>query len=120
MIILIKVDDLSHFVYLCETVLLRYLIETFNLRYLIFTVMSNFIIIAADMHKIAAFSINVKYRQPGNVVEYLPVEFEIYQDGNYFEAIPLPCSKTRTLTNLRNEYTFQLKNGKTYDWEKGT
>jgi hypothetical protein len=82
--------------------------------------MSNFIIIAADMHKIAEFSIDVKYRLPGNVVEYLPVEFEIFQDRNYFKAIPLPCLETRTLTNLRNEYTFQIKNGKTYNCKNGT
>ena len=82
--------------------------------------MSNFIIIAAEMHKISEFPIDVKYRQPGNVVEYLPVEFEIFQDGNYFKAIPLPGFETWTLTDLRNEYTFQIKNGKTYNCKKGT
>jgi len=81
--------------------------------------MSNFIIIAADMHKIAEFSIDVKYRHPGKGVECLPVEFEIFQDGNYFKAIPLPSFETWTLTNLQNEYTFQIKNCKTYNCKKG-
>src|SRR5437764_1273920 len=82
--------------------------------------MSKLIIIAADMHKIAEFYINVKYRQPGNVVEYLPVEFEVFKDGDYYRAIPLPRFEVKTLTNLPCEYTFQIKNGKPYKCQKGT
>jgi hypothetical protein len=82
--------------------------------------MSHLVIITADLHKIADLSINVKYRQPGNVVEYLPVEFEVFKDGNFYKAVPLPGVETRTLTNLLNEYVFQINNGKACNCKQGS
>ena len=73
--------------------------------------MSNLIVITAEMHKVAEFSINVKYRRPGNVVEYVPVEFEIFRDKEYFKAIPVETEESKRLTDLPKQVLFQIKNG---------
>ncbi len=78
--------------------------------------MSNLIVITSEMYKIAYFSINVKYCRPGNVVEYIPVEFEIFRDGIFYKAIPL---QTTILTNLPKELLFQVKKGKVSDFHPG-
>jgi ABC-type dipeptide/oligopeptide/nickel transport system ATPase component len=82
--------------------------------------MSKLIIITAGMHKIAEFCINIKYRQPGNVVEYLPVEFEVFIDHGYYRAMPLLNSETELLTNLPKELTFEIRGGKICNCTKGT
>jgi hypothetical protein len=82
--------------------------------------MSQLIVITAEMHKIAEFSINVKYRRPGNVVAYIPVEFEVFINGDYYKAVPLQNFETRRLTSLPNCITFQIKNGKVYNDNRGT
>ena len=74
--------------------------------------MSNLVVIAREMYKVAQFSIDVKYRRPGNVVEYLPVKFEIFRDGEYYKAIPLQDFQTRILTNLPKALKFEIKEGK--------
>ena len=78
--------------------------------------MSNLVVIACEMYKVAEFSINVKYRRPGNVVEYLPVKFEIFRDGEYYKAIPLQDFQTRILTNLPKALKFEIKEGKIYNY----
>jgi len=75
-------------------------------------VMSHLIVIAAEMHKIAYLNINVKYRQPGNLVEYIPVEFEVFRDGEIYRAIPLQSIETRILTTLPDELTFEITEDK--------
>lgn len=81
--------------------------------------MSKFIIVTAGMHKIAEFVVNIKYRRPGNVVEYLPVEFEVFIDQGYYRAIPLQSSESKLLTNLPKEMTFEIKDGKICNCNKG-
>ena len=78
--------------------------------------MSNLVVIASEMYKVAEFSIDVKYCRPGNVVEYLPVEFEIFRDGEYYKAIPLQDFQTRILTNLPKALKFEIKEGKIYNY----
>ena len=78
--------------------------------------MSNLVVIAREMHKVAEFSIDVKYRRPGNVVYYLPVKFEIFRDGEYYKAIPLQDFQTRILTNLPKALKFEIKEGKIYNY----
>src|SRR3954452_552212 len=82
--------------------------------------MSKLIIFTSDMHKIAEFCINIKYRQPGNVVEYLPVEFEVFIDRGYYKALPLQNSQTKLLVNLPDELIFQIKDGKICNYINGT
>lgn len=82
--------------------------------------MSKLIIITADMHKIAEFCINIQYRQPGNVVEHVPVEFEVFMDGENYRAVPLQNFETSVLTNLPNELIFEIKDGKICNCKKGT
>jgi hypothetical protein len=53
-------------------------------------------------------------------VEYLPVEFEVFKNGGYYKAIPLPSSEADILANLPCEVIFQIKNGKPCDCRKGT
>jgi hypothetical protein len=74
--------------------------------------MPRLVIITPEMHKIAEFTIKVKYRCPGNVIEYIPVEFEVFKDGEWYKVVPLLDAKTRLLTDLPAELFFQLKNGK--------
>jgi len=74
--------------------------------------MSTLIVIAAEMHKIANFHVNVKHRHSGNIVEYIPVEFEIFEDGKYLKAIPQQCLQTKALLQLPNELLFAVKEGK--------
>jgi len=76
--------------------------------------MSNLIVITAEMHKVADFYLNVKYRCPGNVVKYTSVEFEIFRDGECFKAIPVETDENRRLTDLPKQLLFQIKNGMAY------
>jgi hypothetical protein len=82
--------------------------------------MSQLIVITAEMHKIAEFFINVKYRRPGNVITYIPIEFEVFINGEYYKAVPLQTTETRMLTSLPCSITFQIKNGKVYNDNRGT
>lgn len=82
--------------------------------------MSKLIIVACGMHKIAEFPINVKYRRPGNVVAYLPVEFEVFIDGEYYKAIPLQSTEIRMLANVPKELVFQIKNGNICNYKPET
>jgi hypothetical protein len=82
--------------------------------------MSKLIVIAAEMHKIAEITIDIKYRRPGNVIGYIPVQFEIFLDGEFYKAIPLQNYQTRLLTNLPNALLFQVKNGKICNCTRGT
>jgi hypothetical protein len=82
--------------------------------------MSQMIVIASPMHKIANIPVNVKYRRPGNVIAYLPVEFEIFKEGEYFRAIPLQDLQNRILTNLPKELLFKVKDGIIYNNPAGT
>lgn len=72
------------------------------------------------MHKIAEFSINIKHRRPGNVVQYIPVEFEVFLDGEYYKAIPLQSAQSSLLTNLPNELLFRVEDGKIYNCTRRT
>jgi hypothetical protein len=82
--------------------------------------MSHIIVIAAQMHKIANIRVAVKFRRPGNVVEYLPVEFQILKDGEYYRALPLQDLQSRLLTNLPRELLFKVKKGIIYNYKAGT
>ncbi len=82
--------------------------------------MSHLIVITAEMHKIAEFFINVKYRRPGNVITYIPIEFEVFINGEFYKAVPLQNFETRMLTSLPNAIMFQIKNGKVYNDNRGT
>jgi len=81
--------------------------------------MSHLIVITAEMYKVAEFTVNVKHRQPENVVEYIPVEFEIFRDGEYYKAIPLQDTQTRILTTLPCELVFEIKDGKIINYTQG-
>ena len=74
--------------------------------------MAHLIVITPEMHKIAQIPVEVKYRRPGNVIEYTSVEFEVFRDREFYKAVPLDDSKVRRITDLPNELLFQIKNGK--------
>jgi hypothetical protein len=80
--------------------------------------MSKLIVAGPKMHKIAEFPVKVKYRQLENVPEYIPVEFEIFVDGEYYKALPLESFEKRMLANLPNELKFQTKNGQIENCKK--
>ena len=62
------------------------------------------------MQKIASFDINTKYRQPGNVVAYIFIGYEIYKDGSKFFAVPLTNDKNKLLANLPSQFSFRMVN----------
>ena len=82
--------------------------------------MSNLIVIAPEMHKIAELAVNVQYRYPGNVVSQIPVEFEIFVVNNYFKAVPLHTHESKQLTDLPDELFFQVKDGVLHIYNAGT
>jgi hypothetical protein len=82
--------------------------------------MSNLIVIAAGMHKIAALPLKVKCCDGGNGGEYIPVEFEIFVQGEYYKALPLHSREARQRTNLPDQLLFQIKNGTVYNDSGGT
>lgn len=79
--------------------------------------MSHIEIEACEMHKIGQFFINVKHHPPGNVVEYLPVEFKIFQDGEYYKAIPFRDFDKKIIMDLPSELSFQIKNWKKFNYQ---
>ena len=81
--------------------------------------MSHLIVLTAEMHKIAYLNINVKYRRPGNVIGYIPVEFEIFRDREFYKAVPLQSFQTRILTTLPNKLVFKVSDGKVYNFTAG-
>lgn len=81
--------------------------------------MSNLIVITAEMYKVAEFTIHVKFRKPGNIVAHIPVEFEIFRDGEYYKAVPLQDSQIRMLTTLPRELIFEVKDGRVYNATRG-
>ena len=82
--------------------------------------MSHLIVLTAEMHKIAYLNINVKYRRPGNVIGYIPVEFEIFRDGEFYKAIPLQSIQTRILTTLPDELVFKISDRRIFNYVPGT
>ena len=68
----------------------------------------------AAMHKIANIDVDVKYLQPGKVVAYVSIIFEVYKNGNKFYAIPLANEENKRLTNLPAEFSFRIQNGTIY------
>jgi len=72
--------------------------------------MSNLIVTTARMHKIANVFVDVKYRNPGNVVAYISVEFEIFAIGKNFEAMPLVSEENRRLLNIPTQFSIQPRN----------
>jgi hypothetical protein len=76
-------------------------------------------VITPDCHKIAECEVKVKYRRPGNVVEYLPVKFEVFREGECYKAVPLQDTSIRILTNLPRQIFFHLKNGKVVQCSRG-
>jgi hypothetical protein len=73
--------------------------------------MSNLIVTTARMHKIANIFVDVKYRNPGNVVAHKSVEFEIFNDGESFQATPLVSEENKWLLNMPTQFAFQFING---------
>lgn len=56
--------------------------------------------------------VNVPYRLPGNIVAYMPVEFEVLKDGDYCKAKPVCSDAKKRLINLPSALEFQVFSGK--------
>ncbi|MCW3081745.1 MAG: hypothetical protein JWR87_3175 [Segetibacter sp.] len=76
--------------------------------------MSGIIIVTARMNKIASVDIKMKYRQPGNVVAYIFISFEVYKKRSKFFVIPNTNDANKILVNLPNEFSFRLENDSIY------
>ena len=81
--------------------------------------MTSTLINTTRLHNIANVDVDVKYRQPGNVVAYISIAFNIYKDGTTFVAMPLAGNLDKRLTNLPNKFSFKLRNGIIYVAETG-
>ena len=65
-----------------------------------------------EVHNLSAVTVNVPYRQPGNVIKHIQVVFTIWKNGNYFKAFALCNEETQRILNLPDALSFQFKHGK--------
>ena len=68
----------------------------------------------SEYQKIGIVIVSVPYRQPGNVIEHIPISFEVYQDGSLFKANAIVSEEKARLINLPAYIQFKVKGGKTY------
>lgn len=64
------------------------------------------------MKKIANFTIEVPYRSTGNIIINKNVDFDIYQEGFLYKAVPLCDLEERRVASLPPELSFEIKNDK--------
>ena len=74
--------------------------------------------IISNFHKIAIVNIPVPFRKPGNVVEHLSIDFEVYENGHNFKAVPLCNEASKLLTALPEYFYFRIVNGRTIVLER--
>jgi hypothetical protein len=68
--------------------------------------------------KVTSLSIQVPFRGTGNTIRQTPVQFDIYQQGLTFKAIPELDEDQRRIGNIPEELVFSVENGKPFS-EKG-
>jgi hypothetical protein len=73
---------------------------------------SDTLTITPGVHKVATIVIEVKHIGPGNVTQYLPVEFEVFGEIGHYKAVPVLCLESRRLTGLLGPIEFEMENGK--------
>jgi hypothetical protein len=61
--------------------------------------------------QVAMLTVFVAYRKPGNVIEHLPVRFNVFRYGSRYTAVPLCNEAQKRLTALPNELLFTVLNG---------
>ena len=77
--------------------------------------MSSLTITPAAMHKIANVDVDVKYRQPGNVVTYVSIIFEVYKKETSFTPFHLLVKKLKELQIFLPSYLLGYKMKPLYD-----
>jgi hypothetical protein len=55
--------------------------------------------------------VEVPYRKPGNVIEHLPIEFEIFQMNNHLTAVPRCSEEIMRLINIGKTIRFKIVKG---------
>lgn len=59
--------------------------------------------------QVAVVSVAVPYRKPGNVIEHLPVQFEVFYNGSKLSAVPFCNENVRRLTALPEVLRFEVE-----------
>lgn len=62
----------------------------------------------SEFHKISDVKVPVPLRMPGNVIEHIPIVFEVWGKETRFKAIPFCSKANRVLTNLPDSIDFQV------------
>jgi hypothetical protein len=72
----------------------------------------------SGFNKVANVTAKVPFRQPGNIIEHVTVEFEVWRNESNFKALPKCSKETTRIADLPNAFQFQLKNGKITDFKQ--
>lgn len=68
--------------------------------------------------KIANITVKVPFREPGNIIEHTPVEFEVWRNETHFKVLPVCIEETKRIADLPEMFQFDLKNGKVSDFKQ--
>ena len=66
-------------------------------------------------YEIGSVTVPVPFRKPGNVVEHLSVQFDVFQKGPELEAYPVISEADKRLTNLPASIGIQWKEERAAD-----
>ena len=69
-------------------------------------------VVTNPLANVTKITLPVAYRMPGNVLEYVEIEFEIHQTSNYFRVVTLCDEVKMRLTGLPASFNFEVMKGK--------
>jgi len=55
--------------------------------------------------------VDVPLRKPGNVIDNIPIEFEVFHRNNLYTAVPRCSEEMMTLLNIAEIISFRIVNG---------
>lgn len=64
-------------------------------------------VLQSKLSPLAVVSVAAPYRKPGNVIEHLPVRFEVFRRGRRFTAVPFCSEADKRLANLPDVLMFE-------------
>jgi hypothetical protein len=70
---------------------------------------NNFIL--PSYYKLENVAVAVSFRKPGNVVSHFNVDFEIFNEGDSYKAVPVFDQVTKRLVNLPDVLLFSINDG---------
>jgi hypothetical protein len=68
-------------------------------------------VILPSYNKLENVAVAVSFRKPGNVVSYFNLDFEIFQKGNSYKAVPVFDQVNKRLVTLPDVLLFSINDG---------